>query len=321
MVQDYRRGVGTGMGVRGAGSWLPLGMKNPTPWAVTLFIAGASMVGAAGCSATPGPRVFQEVRAENPAVVELPEAPEGFDQIRKGTPRGTLSGMEYDSTTTGERRRMLVYTPPGFPAAGVKYPVFYLLHGRGDDETGWSQKGQAEVIFDNLLADNRMAPMIVVMPNGHVGTGGTKGDPKAPPPDGPRFGEELLNDIMPLIETRYPVAQTGDRRALAGLSMGGAQSLNIGLSQPGRFGYLGGFSSGPSLRPPDELLTSTEIANLRLLWVSCGDNDELLPFSQRQHEGLEARGLKHIWHLTPRGAHDWKVWKNDLYWFTQRLFR
>jgi len=277
--------------------------------------------GLSGCNTTSRPAMTQEPAMEDPTVVPVPAAPQAFDQPREHSPRGTLTPLDYDSTATGQRRRLMVYTPPGFPARGVTYPVFYLLHGRGDDETGWSQKGQAETIFDNLLADARMVPMIVVMPNGHVGTGGTRADPKAPPPDGPRFGEELLNDIMPLIEARYPVATTPDRRALAGLSMGGAQSLNIGLTTHGRFAYLGGFSSGPTLRPADELLTSPATTDLKLLWVSCGDNDNLLPVSQNFHDALQARALPHTWHLTPGAAHDWKVWKNDLYWFTQRLFR
>jgi enterochelin esterase-like enzyme len=252
----------------------------------------------------------------------FPPAPEGFDKKRDGIARGNVATIEYDSKTVGNKRKMLVYTPPGY-SKDTKYPVFYLLHGIGDDETGWSQKGSAEVILDNLYADKKIVPMIVVMPNG-----------RAAPDDraegaGPRnaqafaaFENDLLQDIIPFVESKYSVKTGPENRALAGLSMGGGQSLNFGLAHLDTFAWIGGFSSAPNTKSPAELVPDPNAAKakLKLLWISCGDKDGLINIGQGVHAYLKERNVPHIWHVDS-GTHTWPVWKNDLYLFSQRIFR
>jgi enterochelin esterase-like enzyme len=243
----------------------------------------------------------------------LPAAPKGFDNKRDNIARGKIETIEYDSKSVGTKRKMVIYTAPGVGTA-AKVPVLYLLHGAGDDETGWQAKGSADVILDNLNADNKLVPMIVVMPNGFTNKGG-KGK-------GGRDGLEndLLKDIIPFVEAHYPVKTDRESRAIAGLSMGGGQALRIGLKNLDQFAWVGGFSS--ALFGNAELITDGPDATkkLHLLWVSCGDSDTLLKGSEAFHTSLEKLQVPHIWHIDS-GGHTWPVWKNDLYLISQMLFR
>jgi enterochelin esterase-like enzyme len=242
---------------------------------------------------------------------QLPAAPAGFDQKRDKIERGKVETVEYDSKTVGEKRKMTVYLPPGF-SKDAKYPVFYLLHGAGDDETGWQKKGSADVILDNLYADKKLVPMIVVMPNGFAkGPGGGKNS---------GFEDDLIKDIIPTIESRYPVLADRDHRALAGLSMGAGQSLNIGLKHLDKFAWIGAFSGGGA--KAIALIPDADLARkqLRLLWVSCGDTDKILKGSEAFHTALDEKKIPHVWHMD-KGGHTWPVWKNDLYLMSQMLFR
>ena len=252
----------------------------------------------------------------------FPAASAGFDARRDDIKRGQVETVEYDSKTVGVKRKMVIYTPPGY-SKDTKYPVLYLLHGIGDEEMDWSRKGSAEVILDNLHADKKLVPMIVVMPNGRAATDVTVSTPwnqqfKA----FEVFENDLLKDIIPHIESRYSVKTGSGNRALAGLSMGGGQSLNFGLKHLDTFGWVGGFSSAPNTKPVAELITDpAETAKqLKLLWVSCGDKDGLMNVSQGFHTFLKEKNVPHIWHVDS-GAHTWPVWKNDLYLLTQLLFR
>ncbi|HEY3283389.1 MAG TPA: alpha/beta hydrolase-fold protein [Armatimonadota bacterium] len=250
-------------------------------------------------------------------------APSGFDARRDAIEHGKLETVEYDSKSVGIKRRMVVYTPPGY-SSGTKYPVLYLLHGIGDTEVGWTSTGAADVILDNLLADKKAVPMIVVMPNGRAS--------KDPPPANPfegnpfeaygAFDKDLLGSILPYMETHYSVQADPEHRALAGLSMGGGQSLNFGLANLDTFAWVGGFSSAPNTKKVDELVPDPAAAKrkLKLLWVSCGDQDGLMNISKPFHEGLETMRVPHIWHVDS-GRHEWPVWRNDLYLFAQRIFR
>jgi enterochelin esterase-like enzyme len=280
-----------------------------------------------------GPRLFVDApTATQTSSVDAPDvrseesaggrAPRGFDNEREGIARGKAETIEYDSKTVGIKRRMIVYTPPGY-SKDHKYPVLYLLHGIGDTERGWTINN-AHVILDNLLADKRIEPMVVVMPNGRATAD--------PPPENifdrsqfaafGNFENELLKDVIPYIESHYSVKADREHRALAGLSMGGGQSLNIGLSHLDTFAWIGGFSSAPNTRKAAELISSpTEAAKLlRLLWVSCGDRDRLMNISQDFHAALQEMKVPHEWHIDS-GGHTWNVWKNDLYLLSQRLFK
>jgi enterochelin esterase-like enzyme/acetyl esterase/lipase len=262
--------------------------------------------------------------SDEPLPNSVAAADAAFDARREGIAPGKLETVEYDSKTVGGSRKMVVYTPPGFSKSKeTKYPVLYLLHGIGDDETGWSQKGSADAILDNLLADRKAVPMIVVMPNGRAAKKDRPGgDFRGQFPAFERFEDDLLKDVIPYVESHYPVQADREHRALAGLSMGGGQSLNFGLTHPETFAWVGGFSSAPNTKKASDLIADPSGAskNLRLLWISCGDKDRLMDVSQRFHEHLERLTVPHVWHVDS-GGHTWPVWKNDLYLLAQRLFR
>jgi enterochelin esterase-like enzyme len=259
------------------------------------------------------------VPAQTPA--KFPAAPKGFDARREGIERGKLEKVEYESKTVGAKRKMVIYTPPGY-SKDTKYPVFYLLHGAGDDETGWWVKGQAAVILDNLYADKKLVPMIVVMPNGVARKPGQKVE-KGFKGFGQRisaFEDDLLKDLIPYVEAHYPVRADAADRAIAGLSMGGGQALRIGLKHTDRFAWIGGFSSALFGKQDGLIPDETARKRLRLLWVSCGDKDRLLKGSEAFHAALKVGNVPHIWHIDV-GGHTWPVWRNDLYLFAQLLFR
>jgi enterochelin esterase-like enzyme len=313
---------------------------------------------------------------------KLEPAPSGFANRRDDVERGKVETVEYDSKSVGDTRKMMVYLPPGY-SSDTKYPVLYLLHGAGDNEGGWTRNGAANVILDNLYADKKIVPMIVVMPNGspqgprpgtvlaglimkradadkngvvsreeflaaaeavykevdngkldekQLATGLNRLMP-APAASGPGgrqrgfgdfvsgFENDLLKDIIPYVESHYPVQADREHRAIAGLSMGGGQALTIGLRHLDSFAYVGGFSS--ALFGNTSALVSDPAAageQIRLLWLSCGDEDRLMDANKTFHASLEQKKVPHLWHVDS-GAHTWPVWKNDLYLLTQRLFR
>ena len=177
------------------------------------------------------------------------DPPADFKTAREGIPHGKLEMIEYDSKSVGTRRKMNVYTPPGY-SADRKYPVLYLLHGIGGDETEWQRFCTPGVILDNLIADGKAVPMIVVMPNGRARKNDrAEGNVFAAAPAFAAFEADLLEDVIPAIESRYSVVADREHRALAGLSMGGGQSLNFGLRHLDTFAWVGGFSSAPNTQP------------------------------------------------------------------------
>jgi enterochelin esterase-like enzyme len=251
-------------------------------------------------------------------------APEGFDSLRMDIPHGKIDTVYYQSKTVDTTRRALVYTPPGF-SREKKYPVLYLLHGIGGDEFAWQKNGHAQIILDNLYAENKIKSMIVVMPNGRA----MKDDRPIGnifSPDKIKafaaFEGDLLNDLIPFIQKTYPVYTDRENRALAGLSMGGGQSFNIGLTNLNKFAWIGAFSAAPNTKKPEELIPNPEKLKkeLKLLWISYGDEDNLIVFGQRIHNYLVAHNVPHIFYIEP-GKHEFKVWKNDLYMFSQLIFK
>ncbi len=248
----------------------------------------------------------------------------GFDTLRAGIAHGKIDTISYTSKTVGTKRRALLYTPPGYSKKN-RYPVLYLLHGIGGDEKEWLNGGKPQVILDNLYADNKIVPMIVVMPNGRAmkddrATGNIFDSAKVQA--FATFEKDLLNDLVPFIEKKYPVIQDRESRAIAGLSMGGGQSLNFGLGNLDKFAWVGGFSSAPNTRRPEELVPDPEAATgkLKLLWISCGASDGLLSFSKRTHDYLYLKHVPHIYYIEP-GVHDFNVWKNGLFMFSQLIFK
>ena len=250
------------------------------------------------------------------------DPPTGFNVARDDIPHGKLEMIQYDSQTVGTRRNMNVYTPPRY-SADQKYPVLYLLHGIGGDENEWQRLCKPEAIMDNLIADGRVEPMIVVMPNGRAQKNDrAEGNVFATAPAFANFENDLLQDVIPVIESRYSVIADREHRALAGLSMGGGQSLNFGLGHLDTFAWVGGFSSAPNTKPPAELVPDPAAARekLKLLWLGCGNKDGLIRISQGVHAYLKENNVPHIWHVDSHG-HDGQEWSKNLYLFAQQLFK
>jgi enterochelin esterase-like enzyme len=248
----------------------------------------------------------------------------GFDVIRTDIPHGKIDTISYNSKTVGTTRKALIYTPPGY-SADKKYPVLYLLHGIGGDKMEWLNGGHPEVILDNLYAEKKVEPMIIVMPNGRAmkddrATGNIFDREKVEA--FATFEKDLLIDLIPFVEKNFPVIADRESRAIAGLSMGGGQSLNFGLGNLNTFAWVGGFSSAPNTKRPEELVPDPAKAKeqLKLLWLSCGDKDGLITFSKRTHDFLKTNSVPHIYYIE-HGYHDFKVWKNGLYMFSQLLFK
>ncbi|SHH74000.1 sialate O-acetylesterase [Flavobacterium johnsoniae] len=251
-------------------------------------------------------------------------APLGFDEVNPNAPQGKVETLSYESKTVGSTRKATIYTPPGFNK-NKKYPVLYLLHGIGGDEKEWLNGGQPNVILDNLYAEGKLEPMIVVMPNGRAMKDDRAGGDIMAADKVKAFSvfeKDLLNDLIPFIEKKYPVLKDREHRAIAGLSMGGGQSLNFGLGNLDQFAWVGAFSAAPNTKIGTELLAKPEEAKkkLKLLWISCGDKDWLIENSTRTHDYLAKNNVPHIYYIEP-GVHDFKVWKNGFYMFSQFLFK
>lgn len=229
----------------------------------------------------------------------------------------------YRSKVTGTMRRAYVYTPPGYGAdARRRYPVLYLQHGAGESERGWTAQGRANFILDNLIAAGKAKPMIVVMENGYASRAGATGGR-----GNEAFGELVTGDLIPEIERSYRTLAGREHRAIAGLSMGGGQAMQVGLANLDKFAYLGTFS-GAGARNFD-LKTSYGGAfadvvglnkKLKLFWIGCGREDFLWESSLALHKIFEGAGVKHVWNAGP-GLHDWQVWRKHLHEFAPLLFQ
>ncbi len=256
---------------------------------------------------------------------DYPLPPSGFDKANSAIPHGKITTVTYHSTTVGVNRQTLVYTPPGY-SSDKKYNVLYLLHGIGGDEREWFYNGSPQNILDNLYAVQKLEPMIVVLPNGRAmknddATGDIYSADKVKAFE--TFEFDLLNDLIPYIDSNYSVSTGRENRAIAGLSMGGGQSLNFGLAHFNKFAWVGAFSAAPNTKSPSALVPKPSSAadSLLQLWISCGTNDGLLYVSKQTHDYLDQQKVPHIYSLVEGAGHDWKVWKHGLYHFSQLLFK
>ncbi len=246
-------------------------------------------------------------------------------------PHGAVASVTYHSDALGRDRRMHIYTPPGYEKGDGKYPVFYLLHGSGDCDDSWTSVGRAGFIVDNLIAAGKAKPMIIVMPAGHTST------IRRPPNGRDEFADDFLTAIVPYVEKNYRVIAGSQHRAIAGLSMGGGQTLNIGMSHLDMFGYMGVFSAGVFSMGPRSGTTATTPPEweaqraatlddaalkpgLKLLWFSTGADDRLLPTTKATVKMLEKHGFTPTFIESP-GAHTWINWRNYLEEFTPQLFQ
>ena len=294
-------------------------------------------------STDPGSKTFFAARKEVSGI-EVPSSESDFFAI-KDVPHGIVR-IEWDfSKTTGDWRRILVYTPPTYEESNQRYPVLYLQHGWGEDETAWSHQGHENFILDNLIAAHKAKPMLIVNENGMTGVNFAPPPPPRPgttppaPPPSPRsmansikeerytlFESVIANDLVPFIDAHFRTIPDRDHRALAGLSMGGGQAVRIGMNHLNLFSYLGAFSPAFFIDDPSKdydgaFADPSKVNNeLHLLWLGVGTDDFLLAPVTQSHETLERAEIKHVW-VKSSGAHVWTVWRKYLTDFAPRLFQ
>lgn len=261
------------------------------------------------------------------SLLHVPGAPSLPWEVNE-VPHGVIHRHFYKSRVVGDQRDFYVYTPPGYdPRGRTAYPVLYLLHGFSDDATAWIAVGRANVILDNLVARGKARPMVIVMPLGY-------GAPEFLKRTGPRdaslwranverFKEATLQEVLPQVEQAYRVSRDRNRRAIAGLSMGGAEALITGLNSLDRFAWVGAFSSGGlgddyGVSFPG--LDAKSATNLRLLWIACGKEDRLFDGNVKFIEWLKSKGIRATGVETP-GAHTWTLWRRYLSDFAPLLFQ
>ena len=244
-------------------------------------------------------------------------------------PHGEIHHHFYKSGVVGDDRGYYVYTPPSYDPRGKQtYPVLYLLHGFSDDASAWTAVGRANVILDNLIAQGKAKPMLVVMPLGYgapevlLPNSGVFRDRSLTDRNFDKFREALLTEVIPRVEAEYSVIKDRKSRAIAGLSMGGSESLLTGLNNLDKFGWIGAFSSGGITEEFDKefpAVNTKSTENLHLLWIACGTDDRLIDINRKVRAWLASKNIKHVDIETP-GYHTWMVWRRNLAAFTPLLF-
>lgn len=295
------------------GLWsLTVGPLEPDFYGYSFSVDGLSVT-------DPANSVLKPMRSPRTSVVHVPGDPARLWD-HQDVPHGTVRLHDYSSKALGRVRPLRVYTPPGYEKdAAATYPVLYLFHGSGDNEATWTAFGRAHEIADNLLAQGKAKAMIIVMTDGHAVLPG----PESRGKNVEMFGKDLLEDVMPFVEANYRTKNEPQHRAIAGLSMGGGQSLTVGLNHLDRFSWVGGFSS--AIANPETTVASALAdpaatnSKLRLLWIACGKDDGLVKNATGLSEALKAKGIRHEC-LVTEGNHSWPVWRRYLGDFLPLLF-
>jgi len=274
----------------------------------------------------PGNPAVKPGRSPRTSMVEVPGQPPLLHEFDAAVPHGTVREHRYQSKSLGKQRSLHVYTPPGYDQSRKDLPVMYLLHGSGDNDGTWAALGRANVIMDNLIASKKAKPMIVVMTDGHAYV--------APPGTSPTnaavrgrntkdYERDLLEDVMPFVEANYRTINKRESRAIIGLSMGGGQSLTVGLNHLARFAWVGGMSaSAPDTNSISSVFADGKATNkkLKLLWIAIGKDDFLLNRNKPLDEALTASGINHTFKIT-EGNHSWPVWRKYLAEFAPLVFQ
>ncbi len=286
-------------------------------WEYSFVVDGFSMV-------DPGNAAIKPMREPRTSILHIAASqPQPWDF--QDVPHGTVHQHSYLSKSLGRAREVWVYTPPGYEAnTASKFPLLVLQHGSGDNQQTWVAHGKAHWILDNLIAAGKVRPMVVMMIDGHPFTPAkmreASGDRTAAMP---AFRKELLDEAMPLVEKMYRLEPGREQRGIVGLSMGGSQSITVGLGNLDRFAWVGAFSGSA----PDEAVTTafladpkTANAKLKLLWFACGKDDALHTRNEEFDAKLTAAGITHEWHLTA-GNHSWPVWRDYLVDFLPLVFQ
>jgi enterochelin esterase family protein len=275
------------------------------------------------------PQTKVGIAGGNQSVVHVP-GPASLSWELNDVPHGVVRHHFYKSSAIGDERDFYVYAPPGYDSDNAtRYPVLYLLHGLGDDASGWTTAGRANVIMDNLIAQGKAKPMLIVNPLGYglpnpASDLGAMFNPANAQKNRDQFAASLLKEILPQVEKTYRVARDPESRAIAGLSMGGAQALSIGLNHPETFAWVGSFSGAfVMLDEPARTFPKIEAGDkpsLRLLWIACGTDDFLLNINRSYKDWLKTKGVPFVSVETP-GAHTWRVWRRNLTAFAPLLFQ
>ena len=303
-----------------AGLWsITIGPLEPELYEYSFVVDGARVLDTANTQLKTGQTLGSNL-------LDIPGNPPRFDQIQD-VPHGSIHIRSYTSTPLKQPRHLYVYLPPQYDSEPARrFPVLYLRHGSGDDESTWSIEGRAGVILENLIAQRKAVPALIVMTNGDTDrtwNGGSSPEAMA------LLSRELLEDVIPLIEKNYRVLANRENRAITGLSMGGGQAFTIGLKNLDRFAWVGEFSSGllsaADFKLADYLpgfLENPAAANqrLKLLFLSCGTQDPRIDGHLDLADTLKAHQIHHVWYPTP-GVHEWKVWRHALAEFLPKLFR
>ena len=265
------------------------------------------------------------MRSPTTSILEVPGNPPRLWEFQD-VPHGDVHLHSYNSKSLGRLRHLRVYTPPGYDHNSRRYPALYLFHGSGDNEATWTAFGRAHWILDNLIGQGKARPMIIVMTDGHATAPQFTGVPTTNmiSRNVSDFERDLLQDVLGLVESNYRVRKDAAGRAIAGLSMGGGQSLTIGLSHPELFSWVGGFSS--YVRNP-ETAVAKALANpratnkkLKLLWIACGKDDRLMENARQLDDLLKQKNIRHVF-LETEGNHSWPVWRRYLAQFAPLLFQ
>lgn len=258
--------------------------------------------------------------------LEIPFSGDDYYAVKE-VAHGDIRTKRYYSSVTGSWRRIYIYTPPGYDNTSEKYPVLYILHGGGEDETGWATQGKTDLILDNLIAEKKATPMLIVMMDGNLGTGGIAnfGEQSLR-----MFEDELKQVVIPFVEKNYRAETDQKKRALAGLSMGGLQTLHAGIRNTNMFSYLGVFSSGwfanqPNLSQPQYDFMKNNAAainaDLKSFWIAMGGKEDIAYNNCKiMCSKFDELGIKYSYSEYP-GGHTWPVWRNNLYNFSQLLFK
>lgn len=290
-----------------------VGPIDPGVWEYGFQVDGVSMI-------DPANPAIKPMREPRTSILHIPGAPPLIHDFRD-VPHGTVHLHNYRSRSLGRLRELAVYTPPDYDAVGTRfYPLLVLQHGSGDNQATWIAHGKAHWILDNLAAQGRTKPMVVLMLDGHAAVAAGPGGPQN---NTTLFERDLLDDALPFVEKRYRLLAGSVHRAIVGLSMGGGQSLTIGLGHTDRFAWIGGFSSAPPSREAvaaalDDATGTND--RVKLLWIACGKDDFLLRRNEEFVALLKDKQIRHDWRLT-EGNHSWPVWRTYLAEIAPLLFQ
>jgi enterochelin esterase family protein len=287
-----------------------VGPIEPGVWEYSFQVDGVQMI-------DPGNPAIKPMREPRTSILHIPGQPPLLHDFQD-VPHGVVHQHTYFSKSLNRLRELVVYTPPGYEKqADARFPTLYLQHGSGDNQATWIAHGKAHWILDNLIAQGRAKPMVIVMMDGHAAP------PRGPENNTAAFERDLLQDVMPFVEANYRVKTDAASRAIAGLSMGGGQSLTIGLNHLDRFAWVAGFSSSvPSSEAVAGALSDAKATNekLKLLWIGCGKDDFLRQRNEQFISLLKDKDIRYEWHLS-EGNHSWPVWRIYLAELAPKLFQ